>query len=385
LAGDHSRGHEDSRENRFDVIGVDQVNIVYVYADSKLEWNCAEWRCVIPAKAIQKTGRNSAELIDIASFATNSKEAQMACSSADVIVVQRNLFGAVLSMIQRWKARDKVVVADFDDAYDLMPPTVKSYSFWIEGNLPPEAEKLTNEKKMVPPPLTQFKWGLRLVHAATMPSKVLAEDWRAYTETYYLPNYLDTERYLNYSPTPHDGIIIGWGGSLSHLQSFRDSGLMPALVKVINSRQNVRLMICGDPRVYESIPLEEGKKIFQKWVPPLEWPRILSYFDIGLAPLAGEYDNRRSWIKVMEYMLMKIPWIASDCKAYTDLRPYGLMVKNAEENWEFALSDMLDRYVDYKYEAGGEPYLYAIGQDVNENVDRILGIYSTIQRKVFSN
>ncbi|HEY9077929.1 MAG TPA: hypothetical protein VIO61_15450 [Anaerolineaceae bacterium] len=361
------------------------MNVVYVYADSKLEWNCAEWRCVIPAKGLQRSGRHSAQLLDLPSFTVNTPEAQDICSKADVIVVQRNLFGAVLSAIQRWKARDKVVITDFDDAYNLIPPTVKNYEFWIEGKLPPGPGNEGKNQRMTPPPLTQFKWGLRLVHGATMPSRRLADDWKAYTDTYYLPNYFDLDRYLNISPIPHDRVILGWGGSLSHLQSFKESGLLPALMRVCDLRPDIRVMICGDPRVFEAIPLPREQKIFQAWVPAQEWPRVLANFDIGLAPLAGSYDERRSWIKVMEYMVMKIPFAASDNVAYQELRPYGRLVKNTADEWETTLLEMIDQIDGYRADAAGEPYLFALSQGIDENVDKMINIYETIRAKVYGN
>jgi glycosyltransferase involved in cell wall biosynthesis len=361
------------------------VNIVYVVADSKEEWNSAEWRCVIPARAIQRSGRHSARLTDITAFVQNTPEVQEICKAADIIVVQRNLFGPVLNAIQRWKARDKVVIADFDDAYQLMPPTNKNYPFWVLGQSTRMGpDHIPIEEKLEPPPLTQFKWGLRLVNAATAPSQTLAEDWRAYTDMYYLPNYIELDRYYMARPTAHEGITIGWGGSLSHLQSFTESGVLTALKSVCRSRPRVRVMICGDQRVYNQIPLPEDQKVFQPWVSMDDWPKVLANFDIGLAPLSGGYDQRRSWIKVLEYMVMKIPWIASEGPAYHSLRPYGWLVNNTASSWERILLDMVDHLEDHRQEMLTEPYLYAISQSVDENIEKVMSIYSTIINKSFA-
>lgn len=313
----------------------------------------------------------------------NTPDAQAACNPADVIVVQRNLFGPVLSAIQHWKARDKIVLADFDDAYDLMPPSNASYALWGQGLMlrhgqPPE--------KMEPHPLTQFKWGLRLVHGATLPSKRLADDWRIYNEMYYLPNYVDLEKYQNVTPDEHEGIVIGWGGSLSHLQSFTESGVITALKRVCRARPKVKVMISGsDQRIFDQLTLPPEQKIMQPWVPYNEWSHVLAKYDIGLAPLYGAYDERRSWIKVLEYMLMKIPWVASEGPAYHELRPYGWLVKNTPSAWERVLLDMVDHLDDYRAEAGQDPYLFAISQGIDENVDKIIHTYTTIQTKVFGN
>ena len=356
------------------------MRIVYVYADTPAEWNCSEWRCAVPARAINRTQRHSAELLSITDFAHNTPHAQLVCSQADIIVVQRNLIGPVLSAIQHWKARDKVVIADFDDAYNLMPPSNVSYAYWHQGLVKGSNGQVD---KIDPPPLTQFKWGLRLVHAATTPSKRLGDDWRSYTEIHYLPNYIDLEKYQRAVAEPHEGVIIGWGGSMSHLQSFKESGLISALKAVCQKRPDVKVMLCGsDTRIGNLLDLPINQKILQPWVPYNDWAQTLSKFDIGLAPLYGAYDDRRSWIKVLEYMVMKIPWVASEGPASNELRPYGWLVKNTAGAWERVLLDMIDHLEDHKSEATKDPYLFGISQGIDENVEKIISIYTTIASRV---
>ena len=352
------------------------MNIVYVYADNAHEWNCSEWRCAVPARAINRTARHTAVLISLVDFTQNTPAARAACEPADVIVVQRNLVGPVLTAMQHWKARGKTLVVDFDDAYDLMPPSNVNYRYWAQG-LAARPDGVT--EKIDPPPLTQFKWGLRLAHAATVPSRRLADDWRAYADVYYLPNYIDLAKYEHFLPEPREGLVVGWGGSLSHLQSFTGSSVLAALKRVCRARPQVKVMICGsDRRIFDQLPLPPEQKIHRPWAPYAEWPRRLAEFDIGLAPLHGAYDQRRSWIKVLEYMVLKIPWIASEGPAYHELRSYGWLVKNTPAAWERVLLDMVDHFPDYKAEAAREPYLFGISQGIDANVDKVLAAYAAI-------
>ncbi|MFZ5809924.1 MAG: glycosyltransferase [Chloroflexota bacterium] len=354
------------------------MHIVFVYADSQEEWNSSEWRCAIPSRAINRTGRHHASLLSIESFAKNTPDALEICGGADVLVVERNLFGPVLTAIQYWKARDKVIIADFDDAYTCMHPTNLNYRFWAEG-----FQRETGVK-IDPPPLTQFKWGLRLVHAATVPSRRLADDWRTYTEVYYLPNYIDLNMYQNSQTQTHEGVIIGWGGSMSHYQSFMESGVAEALRRVCKARPQVRVMICGnDGRIGRDLDLPTNQLIVQPWVPYSEWPSVLANFDIGLAPLFGEYDERRSWIKVLEYMVMKIPWVASDGPPYSDFRSFGWLVKNTPKAWERVLLDIVDHLVQYQQEARGGAYLAGISQAIDENINSVLATYASVYESAF--
>jgi len=361
------------------------MRIVYVYSDNPLEWNSSEWRCAVPARAINRSGVHTARLLSKIEFVKNTSKVQDACQNADVIVIERALYGPMLSAIQHWKAQDKIVIGDFDDAYHLITPDNSSYPFWVENRVKRENEKGEEVwEKIDPPALTQFKWGLRLVHAATVPSKRLADDWKDYTEMIYLPNYIDLQNYQHAPRVPHEGIIIGWGGSVSHLPSFQKSGLIPALQNVCRARPQVKVMICGnDARIINSLQLPPENIIHRPWVPHSQWAKHLAEYDIGLAPLSGAYDDRRSWIKVLEYMVMKIPWVASESPAYNDLRSYGWLVKNTPGAWERVLLDMIDHLDDYRAEAAGEPYLFGIAQSIDEHVEEIISHYSHIIQKVF--
>lgn len=356
------------------------MNVVYVYADSQEEWNCSEWRCAIPARAINRTRSHHAELISLTDFARMRSPAERACGNADIIVVQRNLFGPVLAAIQHWKARGKTIIADFDDAYDRIPSTHKNHAFWLQGLLPPDPESEGSAmRRVTPPPLEQFRWGLRLVDAATVPSIRLADDWSQYTDIHLVPNYIELSRYQNIPRKAHAGVVIGWGGSLSHLQSFTESAILTALRRVCRLRPDVRVMLNGgDHRIHERLGIDRKQCLLRPWVPFEHWPQELAKYDIGIAPLHGTYDDRRSWIKVLEYSVMKIPWAASDRPPYHDFRAYGWMVNNTSKAWERVLLDMIDHIEDYREEAARDAYLFGISKGIDGNIEKILHTYQQI-------
>jgi len=356
------------------------MNIVYVYADSEREWNCSEWRCAVPARALQHSGQHSARLLSLQDFVANKGETREACDSADVIVVQRNLFGPVLPAMLHWQARGKIVVVDFDDAYDLMPPTNPSYRFWHEGVVTrPDG----GEERLSPQPLKQFRWGLRLAHAATAPSRRLAADWGGIAPVDYLPNYIELANYQSVPRMPHAGIHIGWGGSLSHLQSFTGSGVMAGLKRVCRARPQVKIILCGsDRRIFEQLPLPPEQKVLVPWGRYADWPQRLAMFDIGLAPLHGAYDERRSWIKVLEYLVMQIPWVASEGPAYEEFGRYGALVKNLPSAWEKALLDRIDHLDDYRALAAGDAYQAGLACSIDANVDQLVNTYAAIAARV---
>ena len=350
------------------------MKVLYVYADTPQEWNCSEWNCIIPAKAINMTEKHSAKTIFINEFVQNTPDSQKLCEEADIIMVERNYFGDTLTGIQFWKGRDKAIGAIFDDAYDLIHPQNVSYSFWRHGEIKYKESADGPEKTgyMKPKPIEQFVWGLQMVKGVQVPSINLAKDWSKYNNTYYVHNFLDMDKYLNVEPLypdkKKDEIIIGWCGSMSHFASFNDSGVAQGLRRITKKYPQVKVLISGDKRVFDL--LEVKNKMFQPFVPKEQWCPLLKTLDIGLAPLAGEYDKRRSWIKVLEYMALKVPWIATNYITYDEFHDYGVMTDNGYKNWELALEKMIEEYPKYKEIAETTGYVFAESQSSYINVEK---------------
>ena len=352
--------------------------LTFVYADLPHELNTSIHRCFTLTKAVNHSGRGKAALLPLLQFNQRSEMAENYCSHSDIIVVERNLFADTLDTIRYWKDKGKIIVANFDDAYDLIKPNNISYRLWKKGEYRAIENGREVTKVMSPVSLEQFKQGLKLCDAAVMPSRVLVKDWAKYTPTLYLPNYLDVAHYQKFPKVESSDITIGWGGSLGHLQSFMQIGLPTVLSKVARAHDNVKIMIAGVRALYDMIDLPEGKKIFQPFVPFEEWPGVLARFDIGVAPLCGSYDNRRSWLKPLEYMTMQIPWVGSNVEAYSELGTYGRLVKNDASEWLKVLTGMVDHLDEHRAHAAGAPYEFAMRQNADDNADAILGVFQQI-------
>ena len=349
------------------------MKITYIFPPDDTFWDSVEWRCQIPARAINRNGRHTATLLSIDDFAARLPEADNLCERSDVLVVYRNLWGKTLSVIQHWMARGKIVVADFDEAYQLITPSSQDYTFWNDG------ETTNTSDKIFPVPLTQFKWGLQLTNGVTVASKRLADDWKAYNQVDVIPNFLDLEKYHELQPMPHDGIIFGWSGRSSQFRTLLESGMVEALKQVCLIRPQALVLICSDfkfkPDLLD-IPMDQ--LLFQPRTGNKNWPAPLSYFDVGLAPLCSDFDQRVGTERVLEYMAMKIPWVGSQSAAYHELRSCGWMVENSVGAWQRVLLDMIDHYADYKLESSQVPYLSSLGQSIDENIQHVIGIYAKI-------
>ena len=357
------------------------MNVLYVFADTEHEMNCSKWNCMTPAKAINKLDGHSASLIHVNEWVQGGENAQKLSNEADIIVVERNYFGDTLTAIQYWKVRGKSVMGIFDDGYQIMHPMNPSYRFWNYGEIRGK-DKDGNERvvNMTPVPLEQFKWGLKMLKGIQVPSVNLAKDWLTHTDTYFVHNFLDWDKYDGVEPMyPHgeDEILIGWHGSLSHYSSFVESGVLEALRKLCKKYPQVKVLVGGDKRNFDN--LEVKNKVFQPYVPEEVFTSLIKSFDIGLAPLSGEYDKRRSWIKVLEYMALQVPWVATNYITYDELKDFGIVTSNGYVNWVEALSYAINNIAELKEKAKGLPFEFAKSQSSDINVRKVtLPLYQRI-------
>jgi hypothetical protein len=352
------------------------VKITFIYPENEIFWESNSRRCVGPARAINRTGRHSASLLSHSEFLSPSLEKIRILEQADILVIHRNLWARTHAKIQHWQARGKTVIADFEDAYQLFPTEALQQIYREENNI---NEKEESGDKNQPPLLTQFKWGLQLVNSATVPSMRLADEWQAYKKIEIVPDYIDLERYQDKVPQEHSGVIMGWCGRNSQLESLEKSCLLPALQEVCQMRPEVKIMICVDkPDEVGDLGIPSDQLILKQRSVISNWPDPLTLMDIGLIPSGGIYDQRCGAGTVLEYLVMKIPWIASIGHVLHEQRLYGWQVENLPEAWQRILLEMVDHIDDYRMEASLTPYLYGIAQSLDENIFKTIETYAKV-------
>ena len=257
---------------------------------------------------------------------------------ADIITVQRNIVTEeVINAIKYWQGLGKPVVADLDDAYTILPWANPAHTFWIDD---PHAID----------PLATLERGLQTCGYLTSPNRLILQDWAHVARGYYLPNYAQGEWWTDLEDRAtmqaksnwQDRIVIGWGGSVSHYDSWWGSGIFEAAKHITKHYPEVLWLICGnDPRLYSQLPVHRDNKHWQHGVEPSQWPQIIKTFDIGVAPLYGPYDQRRSWIKTLEYGLAGVPWVATEGEPYRDHTGLGTLIKNDPLTWERGIEQLI--------------------------------------------
>lgn len=350
--------------------------VTYIYSNLMADQIRIQIRCRNMVDAINRTGTHRANLLDMAEFIQNTVHAQKVCGESDLLVIYRYLYGPILTTIQYWKARDKTVIVDFDQAVDCLTENMPAYSFWFEGQ-PFEDISFNGYGSIDPPPIEQFKWGLSMVDAATVPSVRLVDDWSQYTNVFKVLDFINTHHYPTLNQSHGNEVWIGLGNRVGY-DCFEKSGLFAALESVCRKRPQVRLMLSNmeDAVSTPNISAQQLNLYFSYCFE--DWVGILLSLDIGLIPIHGEYDRRLGSYDLLEFMIARIPWIASEETTFRKLSPYGQWARNTSAAWEEILLHTVDQLEVHQRSAAGDPFLFALSQSLSANIDKILKIYAII-------
>jgi len=399
------------------------MRIIYLYADSQHEWNCSEWRCHKLANAINwnneqrpKEFPHTAKMLLLPSaLDIHHPKVQDMVGAGDVIVFQRNVLSeAIWRAMDYWRALNRVVLVDLDDHYPNIPASNPAFAHWHLNGL-----------NLDPPAIERLRIGLRdHADALISPSKVILEDWDETVPGYYWPNYPslleygDLKQKVTGGPDPifvpekdnlkvglregEDGaliegdIIIGWGGSLSHVDSFKYSGVIEGMRRLMLENPKVKFKFCGHETRLDFLmsELPEGAVIRQPGVAPTQWPMVLQGFDIGIAPMdmrlvdsvvkeepggpKYSYDERRSWLKLVEYLCAGVPFVATRCASYAELGRHGKLVDNMPDDWYAGLKSRVDSIALFKEEAWKARRWALKRLTIENNADRLIALYDRI-------
>jgi hypothetical protein len=191
--------------------------------------------------------------------------------NADIYVVQHDLLAIPFA---RLRSRHKRIFLWLDDAIWMYPiktiPGDRIAQLW-----------------------PSYQLALPLVDGAICPSRLLAQDIGkfAHVPTFYIPNYHDFPS-LD-ACVERDPDLVGWGGSYFHLVSWRDSGAYKCIPKSFHVEIIDHHLVAEMIRPFNEVTLLPCLA-FEAYL------RRVQTWAFYVLPLAGGYDLRRSWIKVLE-------------------------------------------------------------------------------------
>lgn len=122
-------------------------------------------------------------------------------------------------------------------------------------------------------------------------------------------------------PGPDD-VLIGWGGSSTHARDFALA--WPGIARTLVTEPRAYFASMGVMHVADQFEKLErrGRIAGLRWMdmakePWSDYYRRLGWYDIGLAPLEiNRFNEAKSWIKILEYCAMGVPFVASAAPEY---------------------------------------------------------------------
>ena len=343
------------------------MRLTFAYADYHESVNTSQWRCFIPAAGLKRAG-HEVQLVTVAELVAAGGQGLPPEKHWDALVIERELFPC-LETIPKWQHAGVPVIANFDDAYHLMPHNVSTAKVWRMGKVEGKKQKL----------MQQFKKALRMCDAFITPSNVLTADYLTINPRgRTVKNYPDLTWDCWKAPRrePDGKVRMVWGGSWTHYDSWSRSGIVPAIRRILADHPESSLtLVGGDLRISSLFSgLGPGRVIHKDRVPFKEWPALLAQYDIGLAPLHGEYDRRRSWIKVLEYCLMGLWPIASPMEPYEGL-PCSTPKKDRAIDWYNAIDGAVTHLPQYGDRGLRESaWSWAAEQGIDDHISEYISV-----------
>jgi len=313
------------------------MRIVWGFADLPEELNTSFHRVMIPAKRLAEEGKYDCRVFPIWNLINPlDTKAKDALSHAEIVVLERLIIQEFHPYIQKWREQGKKVFATFDDAYHLMPPSgMASFNTWRGGK---NAQVGRGEKGSI---LNEFRKGLGLVDGFLVPSKTLLADYQDYGTGYFVQNYWYNQAWDTLKKDDHgDWIVIGYGGSSAHNISWRDSNILSALAQITREFPKVVVRVNANRDIVQMLEKAQVRYHSSGWMKFDDWPKVVKQYDIGLGIISGNYDLRRSNLKVYENALAGNPWVATQSDPFVGCQG-GIFVKNKSKEWYGALKSLI--------------------------------------------
>jgi hypothetical protein len=352
------------------------MKVLFLYADSEKEYNCTHWRSYLPSSFLARFAGWETVMYPVKEI-INLVDSDI-INGTDILFVERLLSHDIFLCLDIIRAKTGAkIIFDMDDSYKNMEYGSQPYDFWINGIVNSNRGK----SRMKYPPIEQVSQYAKNVDAISSPSKLILEDWKDYNDNLlWLPNFADADLYSQIPYREDKKVVIGWGGGGTHYTSWYSSGLITALRRIYDifkGRVSLLLITRDEQLKYK---LKEFRPTCVE-TDRLLYPKEIQNIDIALAPVSGEYDRRRSWLKISEYSLSGIPWIGSDLDPYREYNfPGSIITRNKPADWYEAIAEMIENRTDYYTKVQKEGYpLWRKAFAIQENHEFLVHQFKSIK------
>ncbi len=212
-----------------------------------------------------------------------------------------------------------------------------------------------------------MKAALKACQLVTTTTPYLAELLRQYNKNVVvLPNMLPSEYWeVKHEPREDGKVIIGWAGGAHHWSDLEI--LRGTIEQILDDYPYVELHVVG----MREYPFKKHERMkILKPVKLEEYSKLLSKFDIGIAPLVDTQFNRcKSDLKLIEYGMVGLPVVASKVIPYMKSIIHGengFLAQNPKDWMKFLRRLIEDP--DLRVKLGRKAREYAQTRTIEKNI-----------------
>lgn len=246
---------------------------------------------------------------------------------ADVVVLQRPLQAHLSGAIPLLQAQGLRVVVEIDDDFDAISPRNTSWSM-VQPRLHPTRNR------------EHLRRACELADLVTVSTPALARRYGAHGRVALIPNCVP-EEYLRIRQDPHDGVFVGWSGSIdTHPDDLQVTGT--GVARAMRAT-DATLAVIGTGKGVGPALGWSGPLLACGWRPLHDYPDAVAQLDVGIVPLeASEFNQAKSWLKGLEMAAVGVPFVASPTEQYRHLAGLGAgVLADHPRQWEGAVKALV--------------------------------------------
>ena len=296
--------------NKFKAVPRDQY-ILLIDGVENIIPQCTRYRVLNKAEQLRKHGFE-VKVVNLSDF-----QLSMAQNASHIIIYRSPISPELLRLCHLAKEYGKPVFFDIDDlVFDTVYTDQLSYTQGLNSV----------EKGNYDAGVRNYGYMLENCDGAITSTNQLQEELKKYQSKVLLNRNLASDDLIAISRqyikdySQASGIVkIGYfSGSISHNENFEL--IKPAIKQLLKKYSNVQLHIVGILDIPKDMKPFENQIVTHDYVDWDKLPALISEVDINLAPLVDSIFNRaKSEIKWIEAALVKVPTVASNIGAFSDV------------------------------------------------------------------
>lgn len=282
---------------------------------------------------------------------------------ADVVVFQRPLRAYMADAIAILQRRGVKVVVEVDDDFTTISRRNVSYD-----SVDPRKSPARN--------WAHLARACSTADLVTVSTPRLAKVYGAHGRVRVIPNYVPA-RYLDAWREDHDGLFVGWSGSIeTHPDDLQVTGggvaravdKCGATMAIVGTGKGVKAAMG-----LNAIPMSCG------WRQLDDYPDAIAQFDVGIVPLElSPFNEAKSWLKGLEYAAVGVPFVATPTGPYRALAELGCgLLAETPRQWEGIVKRLL-RDDDFRLKTAAQGRAVAARMTIESHAQEWLDAWESV-------